>query len=150
MPVQEKSKAKLKRHATHTFWYVCFLFFVLFLFLLFFHKLILINKECMVWRSFSYYKPARPLRSSTDLPRLLVPNFHSVAGERRFAVAAAKEWNCLLECIRTAHSTNVFKKSLKTHLLWLDFVVFAYVWNNFVIELKQSDIRLVFKLMISS
>ena len=65
---------------------------------------------------FSYYTPAGPLRSSTDLSRLLVPKFHSVAGERRFAVTAAKAWNCLPKCIRTAQSTNVFKKSLKTHL----------------------------------
>ena len=64
----------------------------------------------------SYYIPARPLRSSNDPSRLVVPRFHSVAGERRFTVAAAKAWNCLPECIRTAHSTNVFKKSLKTHL----------------------------------
>ena len=75
---------------------------------------------------FPYYTPARPLRSSTDFSRLVVPKFNSVAGERRFAVAAAKAWNCLPECIRTAYSTNVFKKSLKTHLFWLDFVVNAY------------------------
>ena len=42
--------------------------------------------------------PARPLRSSTDdTLRLFVPKFHSFAGERRFAVAAAKAWNCLPE-----------------------------------------------------
>ena len=34
--------------------------------------------------------PGRPLRSSTDHSGLVVPRFHSIAGERRFAVAAAK------------------------------------------------------------
>ena len=48
----------------------------------------------------SYYTPARPLRSSTDPSRLVVPNFHSVAGERRFADAAAKAWNCVPECFQ--------------------------------------------------
>ena len=46
------------------------------------------------------------------ISRLVVPKFHSVAGERRFAVATAKAWNCLPDCIRTAYLTNVFKKSL--------------------------------------
>ena len=65
----------------------------------------------------SYYTPTRPLRSSTDPSQLVVPKFRSVAGERRFAAAAAKAWNCLPQCIRTAHSSNVLKKLLNSFLL---------------------------------
>ena len=89
---------------------------VTFKILLYVYKALNEQAPLYITELFSYYTPARPLRSSTDLSRLVVPKFHSVAGERRFAVAAAKAWNCLPECIRTAQSTNVFKKSLKTHL----------------------------------
>ena len=65
---------------------------------------------------FSCYTPARPLRSSAGLSRLVVPKFRSVAGEGRFAVAAAKAWNCLPGCVGTAQSANVFGESLGTHL----------------------------------
>ena len=89
---------------------------VTFKILLYVYKALNEQAPLYITELFSYYTPARPLRSSTDLSRLVVPKFHSVAGERRFAVAAAKAWNCLPECIRTAQSTNVFKKLLKTHL----------------------------------
>ena len=92
---------------------------VIFKILLYVYKALNEQAPLYITELFSYYTPARPLLSSTDLSRLVVPKVHSVAGERRFAVAAAKAWNCLPECIRTTQSTNVFKKSLKTHFLTL-------------------------------
>ena len=79
---------------------------------------------------FSFYTPTRPLWSSTDLSCLVVPKFHSVAGEGHFAVAAAKAWNCLPECIRTAHSTNVSRNHWKH--TYIDFILLLMLINCFV------------------
>ena len=89
---------------------------VTFKILLYVYKALNEQAPLYITELFSYYTPARPLRSSADHLRLVVPRFHSVAGERRFTVAAAKAWNCLPEFIRSAQSTTVFKKLLKTHL----------------------------------
>ena len=77
-----------------------------------------------------YYIPARPVRSSTNHLHIVVPKFHSVAGERRFEVDAAKAWNCLTECIRTAHPTNVFKNALKH--TYFDLFLLLLHYNCFV------------------
>ncbi len=62
------------------------------------------------------YIPSRTLRSASDKSRLSIPRSRSVAGERRFRIAAAREWNSLPSNIRAAPSISVFKKCLKTHL----------------------------------
>ena len=57
---------------------------VTFKILLYVYKALIEQTPLYITELFSYYTPARPLRSSTDLSRLVVPKFHSVAGERRF------------------------------------------------------------------
>ena len=63
---------------------------VTFKILLYVYKALNEQAPLYITELFSYYTPARPLRSSTDLSCLVVPKYHSVAGERRFAVTAAK------------------------------------------------------------
>ena len=42
-------------------------------------------------------------------------------GERAFAVAAPKAWNCLLDSLKQINDTVKFRKDLKTHLFNLAY-----------------------------
>jgi hypothetical protein len=89
---------------------------VTFKILLYVYKALNDQSPSYIAQMFSYYVPARPLRSSNDTSRLVIHKFNTLAGERRFSVAAEKAWNDLPQHIRGASSTNTFKKLLKTHL----------------------------------
>ena len=65
--------------------------------------------------------PTRALRSSSEL-LLVVPRSRlKTKGDRAFAVAAPKLWNCLPLHIRSAQTLETFKRLLKTHLFELAF-----------------------------
>ena len=69
------------------------------------------------------YQPnwTNTLRSSTqDL--LTVPRCKTVLVGRRFAVAAPRVWNSLLQELRNCETLGTFEKHLKTHLFWQDIV----------------------------
>ena len=61
----------------------------------------------------SYYRPARPLRSSTQNllrnPRYNLKNY----GGRSFAVAAPRLWNALPLAVKKLNSVDIFKRQLK-------------------------------------
>ena len=63
-----------------------------------------------------YYRPARPLRSSTQNllrnPRYNLKNY----GGRSFAVAAPRLWNALPLAVKNSNSVDTFKRQLKKHL----------------------------------
>ena len=61
------------------------------------------------------YKQACSLRSQ-DSMQLVVPRSRIAYGDRCFAKTAPRLWNALPISIKTAESTNIFKKHLKTHL----------------------------------
>ena len=65
---------------------------------------------------FNLYVPARPLRSSMDMTRLVIPRTNLSIGDRRFDTSASKAWNSLPTTIRSAPSLDRFKSLLKTHL----------------------------------
>ena len=64
----------------------------------------------------SYYRPARPLRSSTQNllrnPHYNLKNY----GSRSFAVAAPRLWNALPLAVKNSNSVDIFKRQLKKHL----------------------------------
>ena len=64
----------------------------------------------------SYYRPARPLRSSTQNllrnPRYNLKNY----GGWSFAVAATCLWNALPLAVKNSNSVDIFKRQLKKHL----------------------------------
>ena len=61
--------------------------------------------------------PTRPLRSSNDSSRLVIPRSRLVTyGDRAFSIQAPRLWNMLPVSIRNANSTGSFKSQLKTHL----------------------------------
>ena len=53
---------------------------------------------------------------STRTKKLEEPRYVGTFGERSFAVAAPKLWNCLPADLRTEEDTDLFKKKLKTFL----------------------------------
>ena len=64
----------------------------------------------------SYYRPARPLRSSTQNPlRNPCYNLKNYGG-RSFAVAAPRLWNALPMAVKSSNSVDIFKRQLKSHL----------------------------------
>ena len=62
------------------------------------------------------YIPPRPLRSSKDTTRLIIPTSNYVHFGKRFAVLAPTIWNSLPQNIRELPSMISFKAHLKTHL----------------------------------
>ena len=63
------------------------------------------------------YHPVRQnLRSSKDPFQLCYPVSRGRAGDRTFTIAAAKEWNKLPILVKSATSSDRFKKLLKTYL----------------------------------
>ena len=67
----------------------------------------------------SYYRPARPLRSSTQNllrnPRYNLKNY----GGRSFAVAAPRLWNALPLAVKNSNSVDIFKRQLKNAFFFL-------------------------------
>ena len=67
------------------------------------------------------HMPSRALRSADQL-LLAVPRARlKTRGDRAFAVAAPRLWNCLPIDIRSAGSVGLFKSRLKTHFYSLAF-----------------------------
>ena len=60
--------------------------------------------------------PARSLRSSADISRLVIPRTKTKFQERPFSVAAPIMWNSLPSEIRTSATIDTFKSKLKTYL----------------------------------
>jgi len=60
------------------------------------------------------YTPTRLLRSQQDATLLVVPKTRSATyGDRSFASAAPRLWNCLPVNVRDCATLQMFKKSLK-------------------------------------
>ena len=66
------------------------------------------------------YKPARNLRSSTQL-RLITSIISTQYGQRSFSAAASELWNDLPLHVKNSQTLVQFKSSLKTHLFTLAF-----------------------------
>ena len=64
----------------------------------------------------SYYRPARPLHSSTQNllrnPRYNLKNYRG----QSFAVAAPRLWNAIPLAVKNSNSVDIFKRQLKKHL----------------------------------
>ncbi|KAK5918591.1 hypothetical protein CgunFtcFv8_003341 [Champsocephalus gunnari] len=72
------------------------------------------------------YILSRTLRSS-DSSLLSIPHSHlRTFGDRAFSVAAPTLWNSLPAEIRNAPSLNIFKSTLKTHLICPLFYVYVF------------------------
>ena len=70
----------------------------------------------------SYYRPARPLCSSTqNLLRNPCYNLKNYGG-RSFAVAAARLWNALPMVVKSSNSADTFKRQPKSHLFLCSYV----------------------------
>ena len=68
------------------------------------------------------YRPKRTLRSQDDIKLLSVPHTNFVTfGDRAFAAAAPRVWNCLPREVRELSSYKVFRKHLKTCLFILAY-----------------------------
>ena len=87
------------------------------------YKILLLTFQCLSGTAPSYlqeliqvYTPTRNLRSSSK--SLLIPPSvkTSFYGGRSFRSAAASLWNELPESVKSATSTDKFKRALKTHL----------------------------------
>ena len=68
-----------------------------------------------------HHIPSRALRSADQLLLEVPRTRQKTRGDRAFAVAAPRLWNCLPLHIRAAQSLNDFKSHLKTHLFSLAF-----------------------------
>ena len=68
-----------------------------------------------------HHIPSRALRSADQLLLEVPRTRQKTRGDRAFAVAAPRLWNCLPLHIRAAQSLNDFKSQLKTHLFSLAF-----------------------------
>ena len=62
------------------------------------------------------YVPARPLRSSSDANRLVIPTTRTKLQERCFRYAVSSQWNSLPQSIRSCTSLATFKSALKYFL----------------------------------
>ena len=68
------------------------------------------------------YRPKRTLRSQGDIKLLSVPRTNCVTfGDRAFAAAAPRVWNCLPREVRELSSYQTFRKHLKTCLFKLAY-----------------------------
>ena len=71
---------------------------------------------------FTYYRPARLLRSSTqNLLRNPCYNLKNYGG-RSFAVAAPRLWNALPMAVKSSNSVDIFKRQLKSYLFLCSYV----------------------------
>ena len=70
-----------------------------------------------------YYRPARPLRSSTQ-NLLRNPCLYNLKhyGGRSFAVAAPRLWNALPMALKSSNSVDIFKRQLNSHLFLCSYV----------------------------
>ena len=74
------------------------------------------------------YTPARALRSADKLLLVVRKTYKKTRGDRAIAAAAPRLWNSLPLNIRSAHSINIFKSLLKTHLFSLAFNRTWFYW----------------------
>ena len=79
-------------------------------------KVLLLVHKCLLGKAPELLMELLYQGGSTRTKKLEEPRYVGTFGERSFAVAAPKLWNCLPADLRTEEDTDLFKKKLKTFL----------------------------------
>lgn len=84
------------------------------------YKALSIKQPTYLYSLLTQVIPKRSLRTNKGCI-LSVPRVKTKTGSRAFSVSAPVLWNCLPLSVRSAESTAIFRKRLKTHLFDLAF-----------------------------
>ena len=79
-------------------------------------KVLLLVHKCLLGKAPELLMELLDQGGSVRMKKLEEPRYVGTYGERSFAVAAPKLWNCLPADLRTEEDTDLFKKKLKTFL----------------------------------